>query len=116
MEDLECLSANRASAALAGVAQPSSFRAPRMEGEAGSPVAVVWLPGRRAGLEGCREKSPSAPQQHGHDGAERRHAWPTSRTAHRWSRWLPFRLLVALVAVAAVQSKLLDPDCWPMRA
>jgi hypothetical protein len=29
------------------------------EGEAGAPVTMVWLPGRRAGLEESREESPS---------------------------------------------------------
>jgi hypothetical protein len=44
-----------------------------MEGEAGSPVTVA------PALKGERKVS-QRPQQHGHDGAERQHASPTSRT------------------------------------
>jgi hypothetical protein len=52
------------------------------QGEAGSPVTVVSLPARRAGLEGVKKSLP-APQLHGHDGAGRWHAAapsPASRT------------------------------------
>jgi hypothetical protein len=50
------------------------------------------------------------------DGTEREHAIrvPHRRIAGRAG--YRFRLLVALVVVATVQRKLLDLDCWPMRA
>jgi hypothetical protein len=54
---------------------------------------------RRAGLEGVEKSFARVP-----------HHRIAGRAGYR------FRLLVALVVVAAVQGKLLDLDCWPMRA
>jgi hypothetical protein len=63
---------------------PHGLRIPRLPGKAGTPVAAVSLPGRRAaggrpqGRPEGVEKSLPVPQQHGHNGAGRRHAAPAS--------------------------------------
>jgi hypothetical protein len=55
-----------------------------MDGEAGSPVTVVSLPGRRAGLEGV-EKLLTSAMVALLNGAEREHASPGFRSSHRES-------------------------------
>jgi hypothetical protein len=74
-------------------------------GEAGTPVPVASLPGRRAGLEFV-EKLLTDSMVALLDGAERERAYPASRSSHRGRAGYWFVLRVALVVVAVAYRRL----------